>query len=359
MDNKEYLDSIKTIDLSKISLKELVTFDKMLQYYESFSDLSVQREKINQEYQRRKQEGQNDLRFSVHEIRTGYKPEDWGKNDKALPPKEREQMNKRQTKGWNPNFGWKFHLDVVPNRNHPATKDISDFLLNLNIAHKIAAGGENGKGMTVYVGSYDDTCKLAHVIQERFGSLIFKPPFYADQVGQEHAFETKIYGRFCVGKDGLYPQDGLGISPLETSENIENLMQNKAENLGCIKNKQNTCFFNYLCTLFNDNPNYEEIYFTTYCYHKLYAKVYGEYYYGKNLKEFESKFFGAKLPIIGTKKRKTLDEIADVYVQIAKNEGLFERLNTPVNGYIPVDFSRLSHEQQTSYEYIKHGIGRE
>lgn len=359
MDIKEYLDSIKTIDLSKVSLKELVKFDEMLQYYESFSNLSVQREKINQEYQRRKQEGRSDLRFAVHEIKTGYKAENWGKNDKDLPTEERIQMNKRQINGWNPNFGWKFHLDVVPNRNYPATKAISDFLLDLNVAHKIAAGGENGKGMTVYVGSYDDTCKLAHIMQERFGSSIFKPPFYADQVGQEHAFETKIYGRFCIGKYGLYPQDGLGISPLETPENIASLMQNKAANLGCIKNKQNTCFFNYLCTLFNDNPDYEEIYFTTYCYHKLYTKVYGEYYYGKDLEKFESKFFGAKLPIVGTAKRKAWDEIADIYVQTAKKEGWFEKLNISVSGYIPVDFSRPSNEQQRSYGYTQYDIGRE
>ncbi|MBO7559764.1 MAG: hypothetical protein J6T27_01250 [Alphaproteobacteria bacterium] len=356
---QDFLNSINQINLAELSLAELVRIDEMLSYYENMADLSIQREKINQEYLRRSRDDDK-MRFKIHEIRTGYKECNWGKNDRNLPPKERAQMNKRQVNGWNPNFGWKFHLDVVPNRDHPVTREISDFLLDLGVAHKIASGGENGKGMTVYVGGYDDICKLAHIIQERFGSKISKPPFYTDQVAQEYAFEPKIYGRFCVGNYAIYPTYASGISPFadDNDEYVIDTVQSKAQNLGITKNEHNNCFFDSLELLYNDNPNHDEIVLTTYCSHKLYVATFGQYYCGTYLKPFEDKFFGNDIPVLGTRKRAKWDEIADTFVKTATERGWIERLRENARGYIPLDLSNLNNEKNTNYQYT-HDNGRQ
>lgn len=348
MDNKEYLDSIKTMDLSKISLKELVQLDEMLQYYESFADLSVQREKINQEYLRRKSELQ-DLRFDVHEIKTGYKREDWADwEDESLTLEQKNKLRKRNY-GWNGNFGWKFHLDVVPNRNHPVTKAISDFLIGLGVSHKIAHGGENGKGMTVYVGSYDDICKLAHIIQEKFGSQISKPPFYTDQVGQEHAFESKIYGRFCV-RGARYPYDIVGISNWFEDYNKFNICYAKAVTLGELSSDEAVFFYPR-----TQRHSEKARRLSIYCSHKLYAYVYGQYYYGKSLEQFETDFLGNKVPAQGTKERKNWDEIASAFIEEFREMGRVDHLRKMVQGYVPLDLK----EPQNFYSYTQNNTGRE
>ena len=153
---------LRTTDFEKLSVEELLRLEDSLQRFANTSEKDILRElkkKIEKQY------GKLDARFEIHRIRTGYDVEDWGNGRGNISREDLQKLKKRQKKGWDPNNGWKFHLDVVPNRNHPVTKAISEFLLDININHKIAAGGENGKGMTVYVGSYDDINKLAKLIQ--------------------------------------------------------------------------------------------------------------------------------------------------------------------------------------------------
>ena len=355
----DFLDSFNKTNLAELSLPELVRIDDMLTYYENTTDLFAQREKMNQEYIRRNSEVQN-LRFDVHEIKTGYKAESWGKNDKNLSPIERAQMSKRRVNGWSPNFAWKFHLDVVPNRNHPVTRDISDFLLNLGVGHKIASGGENGKGMTVYVGSYDDICKLAHVIQERFGSQISKPPFYTDQVAQEHEFEPTVYGRFCVGKVGTYPATNIGISPIEQEFDMFGIdleiVRSKAENLGLVEHENG--LFDSLFQFFNEQHHLNDDILTIYCSHKLYVAVFGQYYCGKYLRAFENKFFGDKIPALGTPERQKWDVVADTFVQEAQKRNVFEVFRSKARGYVPLDLSRLNQENEKVFEYMQNNNAR-
>ena len=200
----ELSDLLKNTDFENISLEDLVHLEDSLQRFENTTERNVLeslKQKIADKYNSFR--SHTDVRFQVHKIRTGYDVEDWGKRRRDnMSQEDLQKLHKRSEKGWDMNNGWKFHLDVVPNRNHPVTKAVSEFLLDLNVSHKIASGGENGKGMTVYVGSYDDVNQLAEVIQERFGKDIYEPPVYTDQKEQEYAFQPTVYGRFVPGREG-------------------------------------------------------------------------------------------------------------------------------------------------------------
>ena len=227
---------LKNTDFEHISLEDLVALEDSLQRFENTSEkdiLESLKKKIADKYA-----SFND-RFEVHKIRTGYGYESWGNGQGNISREDLRKLYKRSDKGWDPNNGWKFHLDVVPNRNHPVTKSVSDFLLDLNVNHKIGSGGENGKGMTVYVGSYNDVNKLAEVIQERFGKDIYEPPAYTDQAQQEHAFQPTVYGRFVPGRDGDYPWgvSGLGLISSRFGVNFNKSLE-KAIDLGVVENKE-------------------------------------------------------------------------------------------------------------------------
>ena len=326
---QDFLKSFESTDLSKIPLKELVQLEKTLSFYEATTPLRFYRNKINEEFIRRKSKY---LRFEVHEINTGYKPEDWECDD--LSPEQKNKLKKRNA-GWDQNYGWKFHLDVVPNRNHSVTREISDFLLDLGVWHKIAHGGDNGKGMTVYVGSYEDTCKLAHIIQERFGNKIFKPTVYTDQVVQEYPFERTVYGRFCLNTDAKYPyKEIVGISPWLCANTYVKTI-NKAVSLGEVS-PNNADFFKSGSTQSETDKK-----LSAYCSHKLYVAVFGQYYYGTSLKQFEDKFFENKIPSRGTKKRQNWDEIAKVFIEETKEYRNFEILGEDAQKYTPLDFSNI------------------
>ena len=331
---QDFLKSFENTDLSKLSLKDLVKLEKTLSLYEA---TTFYRNKINQEYLRRSKETCY-LREQVHEINTGYAKEDWHTNE-SLSPEQRNKLKKR-INGRDENFGWKFHLDVVPNRNHPVTHEISEFLLELGVSHKIGGGGDNGKGMTVYVGSYDDVCKLANLIQNKFGSKISVPPIYTDQKKQEHMFTPTVYGRFVVSVFAGYPSSNIaGISVLRGRDGFRfdqlgyfGKTIRKAEELSNLDTAE---FLNSVGTKWTK----ETTILATYLSHKLYAAVYGKYYYGENLQQFEKAFLENKIPAKGTKERKEWDEIADVFVEEAKEKGLFEIFKNKIKGYVPLDLS--------------------
>lgn len=328
---QDFLKSFENTDLSKLSLKDLVQLEKTLSFYESTTPLQFYRNKINQEFSRRNSSEPIDLRSQIHEINTGYRAEDWANwDDKSLSPEQKSKLNKRSA-AWNENFGWKIHLDVVPNRNHPVTHEISDFLIELGVSHKIAHGGDNGKGMTVYVGSYDDVCKLANLIQNKFGSKISVPPIYTDQKKQEHSFTTKVYGRFVVSNYAGYPNPSIvGISVFTKAIDKFGKTLRKANELG----ELDIAMFLYSArSLWNK----ESTNLATYCSHKLYVAIYGQYYYGKSLQEFEKIFLEGKIPAHGTKERKDWDEIADIFVKEAEEQGLFEIFKNKTKGYVPLN----------------------
>lgn len=275
----------------------------------------------------------------------GYVEKGWGKDESTVDPYDWEILQKRNKNNWNCDFGWKIHLDVIPNREAPDTKEISDFLLNLEIAHKIAAGGQLGKGMTVYVGGYFDACRLAHIIQEQFKDKMYIPPFFADQVQGEYPFEPMVYGTFCVADFDYYPRYGLGLRPLVKPCVGEE--DGKYNMLACFHEATKMAQEVGLSVPnFFDRRKKEQNVFALQCYcsHKLYARAFGRYYYGHDLGEFEQKFFGDKVPNKGTNLRKKWDLVADAFVNVAQSNGFLQQLvkSSGITGYIPVDFDKLT-----------------
>ena len=330
MADKSFLENFENIDFQNISLVDLVLLEDKVNSLSGLEDkdllkIEAIKEKIAQKYGEFKNSPDiPDLRFTVHEIRTGYKPEDFRS--------WQEKPSIRENNGWSGNNGWKIHLDVVPNRNHPLTKEISDFLLNLDIEHKIARGGENGKGMTIYIGSYADTVRLSKEIQNRFGDRLNVPPAYTDQIGMETAFEKTVYGRFVPGaKRGLYPLTNIGIGLIDIPQTGDLINERIWGNA-------------------TSDDTQRRIIESAYNHHKLYAKLLGSYYYGDDINAFEEKFFGNRLPPKGSEKRSQMDANAEIFENDLKTNdpktyAFIQNLN---KGYIAVDFSKLPAEKQNT-----------
>ncbi|MBE6452477.1 MAG: hypothetical protein E7012_03190 [Alphaproteobacteria bacterium] len=354
---------LRNTDFEHISLEDLVALEDSLQLFENTFEKDILenlKKKIADKYA-----SFND-RFKIHKIRTGYDAENWGFDRTKMSPEDWRKLHKRLEKGWNANNGWKFHLDVVPNRNHPVTKSVSDFLLDLNVSHKIAAGGENGKGMTVYVGSYEDINKLAEVIQERFGKVIYEPPTYTDQSQQEYAFQPTVYGRFVPGKKGNYPWGVKGIGLVYNRYGRKHVNFNKslekAIDLGVVENKESVFdpknIFLYLRVNDKENEklNKKELYLRNYCCHKLYAEALGDYYCGSDIEAFEKSFFGDKLPAKGTVERSHWDVVAETFVEEAKTlssrdhngKNFFDFIKSFTDGYEPLDLSSIQTEKMST-----------
>ena len=339
---------LKNTDFENISLED------SLQRFEGTAEkifLENLKQKITDKYRDFLSKGKGD-RSQVHKIRTGYDEEDWGNGHADISQEDLQKLNKRSENGWDANNGWKFHLDVVPNRNHPVTKAVSEFLLNLNVCHKIADGGRNGKGMTVYVGSYDDVNKLAEVIQERFGKDIYEPPVYTNQKEQEYAFQPTVYGRFVPGKNGDYPRGLKGIGLVyahyyDVSITFPKSLE-KAIELGLVDNEDSIFHDeNFWYRNKRKQGKEEDLLLRNYCSHKLYAAALGDYYCGRNIKAFEKNFFGDQIPDQGTGEREKWDELASTFVEEAKNmnfsgETFFDFLNKDfTKGYQPLDLSQV------------------
>lgn len=333
---QDFLKSFENIDLSKLSLKDLVQLEKTLSFYEATTPLLFYRNKINQEYIKRAEKDDN-LRFSIHEIKTGYKKESW--QGGGLTPEQSKLFHKRDLPDdeWDSSCAWKLHLDVVPNRKHPVTREISDFLIELGVHHKILDGGDGGKGMTIYTGSYDDTTKLAQIIQEKFGSKIYIPPVYTHQVNEEYAFEPTVYGRFEIGKShNIYPMKDIGIVGISPFHNMSLTFEKTVAKSKKLEQTGITQFF----------TNYRILALTisgkkllTYISHKLYVALYGHYYYGTSLEQFENKFFGNNIPAKNTKERKDWDELAKTFVQEAQEKTFFKMFQNRIKSYPALDFT--------------------
>lgn len=275
-----------------------------------------------------------DPRTAEHSQRTGLKPQTY-----KFYNKTRKSVT-----------AWKLHLDVMPNRNDPSTKAISEMLEKLDIDHKVLGGGENGKGMTIYVGGYEDAKRLSKEINKRFGTEIAEPPVYTNQVGQEMMFNHVTSGRFLLQGvfETQYPHGTVeGICPATYGANedkkSEKFIFDEAVKKGIIPSGTNAseCFGD------ENNCDFEKKYtfdaLEAYCAHKLYEKHMGQYYNGKNPDLHEQKMFENIIPTAGTPERAKWDKIADKFEKhIAKEypRGIAE-MQRMVTNYTPVDFNKL------------------
>ena len=241
--------------------------------------------------------------------------------------------------------GWKLHLDVVPNRNHPTTKAVSEFLEKLEVSHKIASGGDNGKGMTIYVGGYYDASKLSKEIRSRFGKDVAEPPLYTDQKGEELDFNPIVTGRFYLQDifETQYPRSSIkGICPADygslCDKHMESLVTGLAKKEGLVNDS-------YIMQN-KDNTNFHDHYVVTnlesYCAHKFYQKHLGEFYCEKDADKFEEKVFGAKLPEKGSEERKKWDDIAVRYANVleSNNPECIKKMQSVKQEYTPIDFRK-------------------
>lgn len=307
------------------------------------------RVKMKQEYDASVQRTGNsiDPRTAEHETRTGLKAENYYYSSKSR-------------KGA---AAWKLHLDVMPNRNDPTTKAVSDMLEALDVEHKIYHGGENGKGMTIYIGSYEDAKRLSKEINLRFGKEIAEPPIYTDQAGQETMFNPKVSGRFYLQSvfQTQYPRGTVeGICPATYGSAIDSksefpiFAQALKEGVLPQGTQPSECFGLSFNWDFDKKYTFEAL--ETYCAHKLYAKEMGEYYHGKDSAAFEQKMFGNILPPTGSGDRIKWEKIATLFVKHMTNDyphGINEMHKITTN-YTPVDFNKLPPLQNNN----QHGNGR-
>lgn len=314
--------------LGKISKMEKAELD----YIRAYTMKQIELKKAKTKY------NSPEPRSEDHKQKTGFDAEDY-----YFTPSQRHS------------YDWKLHLDVVPNHNHPTTKAISEMLEKIDVEHKIAHGGKNGKGMTIYVGNYADTLRLSKEINARFGKDLEPSPCYVNQALQEHYFNPKVCGRFYMQNtfQAQYPRSSVaGISPASSSANLEMDMDegtHKIFDLGqknkIIPAKDKFSDSSYDVLYFADGDFHKSYIFhnlEAYCSHKLYEKELGEYYCGKDADKFEKDFFGDKIPEKGTVERANWDKAADEYVTFIENThpNIIQMMKSRIHSK-SIDFSKL------------------
>lgn len=275
------------------------------------------------------------------EQRTGYKPETL-----------RHYENKRPG-----DASWKLHLDVTPNPNEPTTKALRQYLEKLDIDYKVCGGEENGKGITAYVGSYQDCFDLSIRLQMEFGDKVKLPAQYTDQFTQEMEFAEAATGRFMVAAnydpatkvetpvfDEVYPTTVRGISParVEAKHSTDFLISN-AKQMNLIPKETPD---NY-GAIEDAKQKYDFDVIENYVSHKLYAKHLGTFYYGADKDKFEKHLFADKLPEPGSMERRKWDMLADRYENFIKTNcpEKIDLMKKHIDGYKPIDFTKENTQQ--------------
>lgn len=296
-----------------------------------YAKFEVERNQALQEAKKRTGNNENP-RTQEHIDESGLEPEDY-----AFDGRDRKSIR-----------AWKLHLDVVPNRDDPTTESISEFLEELEVEHKINSGGENGKGMTIYVGGYEDAQKLSKEINFRFGKDLGKTPIYADQKNDEMDFNKFVTGRFYLS--GLFetknPHGTIkGLCPTTygslSDQNSEAFIFAQAQKHDILPKEIK---FND-CAGSGDKDFHAKYVFNgleAYCAHKVYSKHMGDFYHGRDMARFEERMFGDVLPAVGSAERATWDKIADTYVTHLDKEyprGKTE-MEKMIKGYKRIDFRK-------------------
>lgn len=270
------------------------------------------------------------------EQRTGFKPETL-----------RHYENKRPG-----DASWKLHLDVTPNPNEPTTKALRQYLEKLDIDYKVCGGEENGKGITAYVGSYQDCFDLSIRLQMEFGNKVKLPAQYTDQFTQETEFANVATGRFMVAAnydpetktetpvfDEIYPTAVRGISParVEAQHSTEFLISN-AKQMNLIPKETPDDYV----AIKDAKQKYDFDVIENYVSHKLYAKHLGTFYHGADKEKFEKHLFADKLPEAGSMERRKWDMLADRYEHFIKTNcpEKIDLMKKHIDGYKPIDFTK-------------------
>ena len=66
-------------------------------------------------------------------------------------------------------YGWKIHLTLPHDLEDARTKEVVEFCKERELVHKVGTGGfmEDGKGVTIYVGSRDNLEQVSHELHSR------------------------------------------------------------------------------------------------------------------------------------------------------------------------------------------------
>lgn len=105
--------------------------------------------------------------------------------------------------------GWKLHLAT------DKPEEVAKILKDLGLAHKVGrSGGQEGKDLTVYIGSKDKAAEVARAIEEKAGHLLNEP--HGDTLKDDVTFGGKVMGRFDTGKHehGFHQYGSQGIPHL-------------------------------------------------------------------------------------------------------------------------------------------------
>lgn len=254
---------------------------------------------------------------------------------------------------------WKLHLDVTPNPDEPTTKAITQYLEKLDMDYKICGGEENGKGITIYVGSYLDTLALSTRLQMEFGDKVKLPTRYTDQYSQETEFHNVATGRFMIAAnydpetkqetpvfDEVYPTTVRGISPARLEEHNSTGFLIKAAKQMKLVPEQTPDDYKQIT---DAKQHYDIDMLENYVSHRLYAKHLGAFYYGDDAERFEKHLFNDKLPEAGSPERTKWDILANKYEQFIKDNcpEKIDLMKKHIENYKPIDFTKENANQNS------------
>ena len=107
-------------------------------------------------------------------------------------------------------YGWKIHLTLPHDPEDPGTKKVVHFCKERGLLHKVGEGGrmEEGKGVTIYVGSRDRLENIAHAIHSAGLAPI-------EAMGEVLETDTRVIGNVWARFDphDLHLNEGMQIRP--------------------------------------------------------------------------------------------------------------------------------------------------
>lgn len=257
---------------------------------------------------------------------------------------------------------WKLHLDVTPNPDEPTTKAVTQYLEKLDMDYKICGGEENGKGITIYVGSYLDSLALSTRLQMEFGDKVKLPARYTNQFNQETEFHNVATGRFMIAAnydpetkketpvfDEVYPTTVRGISPARLEEHNSTGFLIKAAKQMKLVSEQTPDDYKQIT---DAKQHYDIDMLENYVSHRLYAKHLGAFYYGDNAERFEKHLFNDKLPQARSPERTKWDILANKYEQFIKNNcpEKIDLMKKHIENYKPIDFAKENTNQNSQQQ---------